>query len=107
MIVECVRGCGARFDDEFRDTICPHETFAANNGRNEAFLEIPDHRPAIWCSPGVSATPERSDFWWMEPSDPLMAYHIVAQHENAIRVTNAYEVLAPDFVERLRKESGR
>jgi hypothetical protein len=34
MIVDCVYGCGARFDDEFRTTICPHETFAANDGRN-------------------------------------------------------------------------
>ena len=34
MIVTCVRGCGKRFDDEYRTTICPHETFAANDGRN-------------------------------------------------------------------------
>lgn len=26
--------CGARFDDEFRTTVCPHGTFAANDGRN-------------------------------------------------------------------------
>lgn len=32
MIVQCTRGCGAEFDDEFRDTICPHKTFAANDG---------------------------------------------------------------------------
>lgn len=45
MIVTCTRGCGRRFDDEFRWTICPHETFAANDGQNnfahhpEAFIE--------------------------------------------------------------------
>jgi hypothetical protein len=45
MIVTCSRGCGARFDDEFRTTICPHETFAANDGHNnfahhpEAFID--------------------------------------------------------------------
>ncbi len=26
--------CSARFDDEFLTTICPHETLAANDGRN-------------------------------------------------------------------------
>lgn len=50
MIVDCTRGCGARFDDEFRTTICPHHTFAANDGQNrfahhpEAFLETPYDR---------------------------------------------------------------
>lgn len=33
MIVEC-GNCGVRFDDEFRTTICPHGTFAANDGHN-------------------------------------------------------------------------
>lgn len=33
MRLQCVK-CNARFDDEFRTTICPHETFAANDGKN-------------------------------------------------------------------------
>jgi hypothetical protein len=33
MIVTCQK-CQARFDDEYRWTICPHETFAANDGQN-------------------------------------------------------------------------
>jgi hypothetical protein len=33
MKIQCSK-CNARFDDEFRTTICPHETFAANDGRN-------------------------------------------------------------------------
>lgn len=33
MIVMCEE-CGKRFDDEYRTTICPHDTFAANDGRN-------------------------------------------------------------------------
>jgi hypothetical protein len=33
MIVTCPE-CHRRYDDEFRWTICPHETFAANDGRN-------------------------------------------------------------------------
>ncbi len=33
MVVKC-NECGARFDDEFRTTICPHGTFAANDGKN-------------------------------------------------------------------------
>ena len=44
MIVQCSK-CNLKFDDEFRWTICPHETFAANDGKNnfqhhpESYLE--------------------------------------------------------------------
>ena len=33
MIVTCDK-CKARYDDEFRLTICPHDTFLANDGIN-------------------------------------------------------------------------
>ena len=33
MIVTCGT-CKTRYDDEFRLTFCPHETFEANDGRN-------------------------------------------------------------------------
>lgn len=33
MIVNCEK-CKRKFDDEFRDTGCPHSTFAANDGHN-------------------------------------------------------------------------
>lgn len=33
MIVQC-EICKRRFDDEFRLTYCPHDTFAANDGEN-------------------------------------------------------------------------
>lgn len=33
MIVSCDK-CRARFDDEYRLTVCPHHTFAANDGNN-------------------------------------------------------------------------
>ena len=44
MIVRC-KDCNKRFNDEFRTTICPHPTFAANDGNNnfrhhpESYLE--------------------------------------------------------------------
>jgi hypothetical protein len=44
MIVQCPQ-CGLAYNDEFRWTICPHETFAANDGKNnfhhhpESYLE--------------------------------------------------------------------
>jgi len=44
MIVRCQK-CNKGFDDQFRWTICPHETFAANDGQNnfqhhpESYLE--------------------------------------------------------------------
>jgi len=33
MIVQCEK-CNKRYDDEFRDTFCPHKTFPANDGQN-------------------------------------------------------------------------
>jgi len=33
MIIKC-SVCGKYLDDEFRTTICPHETFSANDGNN-------------------------------------------------------------------------
>jgi len=33
MIVKC-DNCTLYYDDEFRTTICPHETFMANDGKN-------------------------------------------------------------------------
>lgn len=31
MIVPCPYDCGTEFDDEFRSTLCPHDTFLAND----------------------------------------------------------------------------
>ena len=50
MIVKCI-ACKRCYDDEFRWTICPHETFAANDGSNnfshhpESLLTEPFERP--------------------------------------------------------------
>jgi RecB family endonuclease NucS len=33
MIVKCEK-CEARFDDQFRSTVCPHDPFPVNNGDN-------------------------------------------------------------------------
>lgn len=33
--------CNWTYDDEFRSTICPHDTFAANDGNNN-FAHHPD-----------------------------------------------------------------
>ena len=33
MIVQCPN-CKIYYDDEFRNTICPHKTFLANDGAN-------------------------------------------------------------------------
>lgn len=48
MIVRCMH-CSKYFDDQFRNTICPHNAFLANDGQNnfkiheEAWLA--DHEP--------------------------------------------------------------
>lgn len=33
MVIICTE-CGVTYDDEFRTTTCPHDTFAANDGNN-------------------------------------------------------------------------
>jgi hypothetical protein len=33
MIIQCDK-CQKYYDDEFRDTSCPHDTFLANDGQN-------------------------------------------------------------------------
>ena len=51
MIVECP-DCHRTLDDTYRSTLCPHETFAANDGKNnfahhpEAHLSAPARRHA-------------------------------------------------------------
>jgi hypothetical protein len=40
MIIQCEK-CKKHFDDEYRWTICPHETFAANDGKNN-FAHYPE-----------------------------------------------------------------
>lgn len=40
MLIQCTT-CLLAFDDEFRDTLCPHKTFAANDGSNR-FAHHPD-----------------------------------------------------------------
>lgn len=50
MILKC-NTCFKYFDDQFRDTSCPHDTFSANDGKNnfkhysESWLN--DHYPLI------------------------------------------------------------
>lgn len=34
MVVTCTHGCGRKFDDEYRTTLCPHDAFLANDGKN-------------------------------------------------------------------------
>lgn len=44
MIVKCEE-CPKYYDDEFRDTTCPHNTFLANDGQNNF-----KHYPEAWLS---------------------------------------------------------
>lgn len=70
--------CDTRFDDEFRSTICPHETFAANDGKNnfahhpESVLErgdvkCPHDGVRLQESHGVLVCPKCSYF--IQPAD--------------------------------------
>jgi len=70
--------CDTRYDDEFRSTICPHDTFAANDGHNnfahhpESLIErsdvvcphdsqkLQDHGSLLIC-PGCGYYIQRSD----------------------------------------------
>ncbi len=42
MIVKC-NTCRKYFDDEFRMTYCPHDTFAANDGNNNFWHHPESH----------------------------------------------------------------
>lgn len=42
MIIRCLT-CNRYFDDEFRNIVCPHATFLANDGRNNF-----NHYPESW-----------------------------------------------------------
>lgn len=59
MIVQCST-CAMYFDDAFRLTICPHDTFAANDGNN-IFTHYPDSylskdAPQLkWSASGVNS----------------------------------------------------
>jgi hypothetical protein len=52
MIIRC-RECEKYFDDEYRTTICPHETFPANDGENRFA-----HHPESYLS---SSAPDESE----------------------------------------------
>lgn len=57
------------------------------------------NRPVIWYSP-------EARHWWMEPDDAWAAMQIIRQHPDAIHVTNAYDVLPPEFVAHLKRFQG-
>lgn len=57
-------------------------------------------RPTIWYSPSRKC-------WWMEHRDPLVARAMLAHVDDAIDVTNALDVLQPEFIAALRKGAGR
>lgn len=60
MIVQCST-CAMYFDDAYRLTYCPHDTFAANDGSNN-FAHYYDSyyfhiAPELWQERGVKTTP--------------------------------------------------
>lgn len=56
MIVACSI-CSSNFDDEYRYTVCPHDTFAANDGNNNFA-----HHPESHLSPALSAEDRNERF---------------------------------------------
>ena len=67
MIVKCEK-CKVSYDDAYRWTICPHETFAANDGKNNFA-----HHPESHLSPD-EPKPERGA--WKDDSILRMAEHL-------------------------------
>lgn len=62
MIVQC-KTCNSYFDDEFRSTICPHSTFAANDGLNNFA-----HYPLSYMSSDAPTTEQEQDYYDSMPS---------------------------------------
>lgn len=75
MIVQC-ETCRKTFDDEFRSTTCPHNTFAANDGQNN-FAHHPDSHLSKTRVPDFTG---RLGQAWTLPVDPSM---IVAPEQAA------------------------
>lgn len=66
MIVTC-EICKKYYDDEFRDTQCPHDTFSANDGQNNF-----KHYPEAW----LALHAPRRGF-----SDPLFEKYKASEHD--------------------------
>jgi Methyltransferase domain len=58
MIAQCLE-CGAKFEDEYRSTICPHETFPTNDGNNNFTI----HESAYLSSEKQSGEQFDSDYF--------------------------------------------
>jgi hypothetical protein len=63
MIVGCLN-CGRDYDDEFRWSICPHETFAANDGQNNF-----EHHPESYLGPAPRSS--LTEAYNLSPQWPL------------------------------------
>ena len=61
MIVRCEVGCRFYFDDEFRSTLCPHDTFPANDGHNQFA-----HHPESYLSSAPKAGAVMDQEWLNE-----------------------------------------
>lgn len=57
MIVQC-RDCFNYYDDKFRSTYCPHNTFPANDGQNNH-----KHHPESWLG---NKLPKNGKLFWPE-----------------------------------------
>ena len=69
MIIECP-DCRRAFEDEYRSHLCPHETFAANDGRNN-FAHHPGAYLSALESKGNSLPVIRILKAWPEFFDPI------------------------------------
>lgn len=58
MIVKCDT-CTRSYDDAFRSTICPHDTFAANDGDNNFA-----HHPESYLSPPQTVLTRLWEAWF-------------------------------------------
>ena len=54
MVSECPT-CHRRFDDEYRTTICPHPTFAANSWRPDHPVNAHAHHPESYLESEAAA----------------------------------------------------
>lgn len=65
MIIKCLE-CNKYFDDEFRTTSCPHDTFSANDGKNNF-----KHYPGAWLNdkPAIQGTAQYREYKeWLDKS---------------------------------------